>query len=68
MIESSSSLIFDCFPNWGYSELKVQIESMGSSVWNNNWWDIYDFTKLSEGQNYRIKKLTENDLRKKKFL
>ena len=62
VIESSKELVFDCFPNWGYPQLKSQMESIGYSVWNNNWWDVYDFTKSTEGLNYRVKRLSEKDL------
>ena len=58
VIESSQELLFDCFPNWGYPQLAEQMASSGFSVWNNNWWDIWDFTKKNEGLNYVFQSLS----------
>lgn len=43
---------------------------MKFSVWNNNWWDIYDFTKKGKGlaSNYKYRSFSPTELGKADFL
>jgi hypothetical protein len=70
VIESSENITFDCFPDWGYAGFEKQFSVMRFSVWNNNWWDIYDFTKNKDKQksNYRFAKMDEEKLLRKSIL
>lgn len=43
---------------------------MKFSVWNNNWWDVYDFTKSREGQppNHSYRKFSSEELRLAEYM
>lgn len=44
IIESSSNMQFACF-DFRYFSLRSQLHKAGLAVWNNKWWQIYDFNK-----------------------
>lgn len=51
IIESSHHLTFACFPNLAYRDLSRQfnLAKLGT-IWDNNWFDIYDFTPTKFGR------------------
>jgi protein XRP2 len=56
IIESSRDIAFSCFPEFAYEGLEEQMKQAKTSPWNNNWFDVYDFTPNKFSQvNYRLK-------------
>lgn len=52
VIQSSHNLKFTCFPSQiKYSLLLNQMQEAKLKLWNNNWFDIYDFTIGKYGKN-----------------
>ena len=53
IIESSQDLSFMCFPEFGYADLTRQFRMANlSSIWDNNWFDVYDFTPRKFSNTY----------------
>mmetsp|Transcript_17705 Transcript_17705/g.41564 ORF Transcript_17705/g.41564 Transcript_17705/m.41564 type:complete len:191 (+) Transcript_17705:136-708(+) len=44
IIETSTNMQFACF-DFGYFSLRQQLDRAGLKLWNNKWWQIYDFNK-----------------------
>lgn len=56
IIESSHDIVFSSYPSTvGYESVIEQLKQAKLQLWNNNWFDIYDFTptKFSK-QNFTI--------------
>ena len=44
----------------GYKELRQQMEKVKTNPWNNNWFDVYDFTPHKfKMQNYHLADLKD---------
>jgi hypothetical protein len=60
IIESSREITISNFPMLAYSQLLDQMQSVKTNPWNNNWFDVYDFTPHKfNTQNFRLKKMSE---------
>ena len=44
IIESSRGITFTNFPSFSYTQLEAQMLAAKTHPWNNNWFDVYDFT------------------------
>lgn len=44
IIESSYEITISNFPLFGYGEMFSQMQAAKINPWNNNWFDVYDFT------------------------
>lgn len=45
---------------FGYRELLSQMEQARTNPWNNNWYDVYDFTPNKfKMKNYRLGEMEE---------
>mmetsp|Transcript_77261 Transcript_77261/g.226586 ORF Transcript_77261/g.226586 Transcript_77261/m.226586 type:complete len:345 (-) Transcript_77261:147-1181(-) len=53
IIETSSCMQFACF-DFGYFSLRQQLERAGLKLWNNKWWQIYDFNKEADKSNWEL--------------
>jgi len=53
VIETSSGMQFACFDSV-YFSLREQLAQTGLAVWNNKWWQVYDFTKNAENPNWTL--------------
>lgn len=61
IIESSRGIKISSFPLFAYSQLFEQMGLTKTTSWNNNWFDVYDFTPNKfKCQNYQLKELEEN--------
>ena len=60
IIESSHHITIGNFPLFGYRELFGQMEQAKTNPWNNNWYDVYDFTPNKfKMKNYRLGSMEE---------
>jgi len=53
IIETSQDMQFACF-DFSYFSLRDQIARAGLKLWNNKWWQIYDFNKNPDNPNWSI--------------
>lgn len=53
IIETSTNMRFACF-DFGYFSLRQQLERAGLKLWNNKWWQIYDFNKNADRSNWEL--------------
>ena len=51
IIESSTRVRFGCFQYW-YSDLEGQMKKAEVTPWNNNWWNVHDFSPVEGGKNW----------------
>ncbi len=60
IIESSFGISISCFPNFSYEGLDKQMKEAKINPWNNNWFDVYDFTPNKfKRVNFTLKPLKE---------
>ncbi len=61
IIESSKGITFTNFPPFNYQSLEAQMLAVKIHPWNNNWFDIYDFTPHKfNANNYTLAALPPN--------
>lgn len=53
IIETSTNMQFGCF-DFSYFTLRQQMSSAGLKLWNNKWWQIYDFNKNADRPNWSL--------------
>ena len=51
IIESSTRVRFGCFQYW-YPDLEEQMKKAEVTPWNNNWWNVHDFSPVEGGKNW----------------
>lgn len=49
IIESSSDIGFGCF-QYGYNDFPMHLFKSSLNIWNNKWYDIFDFTPEERGR------------------
>ncbi|OAF65441.1 hypothetical protein A3Q56_06844 [Intoshia linei] len=55
IIESCSDITFSCY-QFFHEDLKEQLNKAEMSIFNNNWYDVYDFTPNKEDPNFKLLK------------
>jgi len=58
IIETSTNMQFGCF-DFSYFTLRNQMARAKLKMWNNKWWQVYDFNKNSDRSNWSILPLEE---------
>ena len=53
IIEATSSIKFACFQAF-YNDLESHFEQADLSIYNNNWWNVHDFTPISDSKNWSL--------------
>lgn len=53
IIETSQNMQFACF-DFFYFSFRDQLEKAGLKVWNNKWWQVYDFNKNADASNWSL--------------
>eukprot|EP00744_Colponema_vietnamica_P003254 GILI01005012.1.p1 GENE.GILI01005012.1~~GILI01005012.1.p1 ORF type:complete len:359 (+),score=80.93 GILI01005012.1:183-1259(+) len=53
IIEASTDMHFGCF-QYFYFSLKDQFDNTNLSVWNNKWWEVYDFSADPSKSNFYL--------------
>jgi protein XRP2 len=61
IIESSYDISICNYPEFAYEELSQQMSEAKTNPWNNNWFDVYDFTpKKFNRLNFRLQDLEQD--------
>lgn len=53
IIETSVNMQFACF-DFFYFSFRDQVERAGLKVWNNKWWQVYDFNRNEDKPNWSL--------------